>query len=253
MYHIPSRWIVPLMTVAVVPLAIGCSSNSTAGPSLSGNWHGFVALHNEFGVSLVSDSGVVVTVSNNGHTGPSTVSSGDGSYALTDMHTGTYTLAYSGDGIGTFLRPEIAFVGGGTQFLGTQNLSTASTGTVTALTAQPSVSGDTLEITGSIAAPPTGLSRDVRLFFGATSAVSAAPATYAVSALYKTTKGALSISVTDTALASVRAAFGASTPAYVVAYGDSFFANSYVDTTTGNTVYPNVSPTPSNVVAFIVP
>jgi hypothetical protein len=252
MYHISSRWAAPLLMVAV-SLAIGCSSNSSAGPSLSGSWHGFVALHDEFGVPLVSDSGVVITVASNGHTGPSTVSSGDGSYTLDDMHTGTYTLAYSGDGIGTFLRPEIAFVGGGTQFLGSQNLSTASTGTVTALTAQPSVTGDTLEVTGSIAAPPAGLSREVRLFFGTSSAVSAAPATYTVSALFKTTKGTLSISVTDTTLANIRAAFGASTPAYVVAYGDSFFANAYVDTTTGNTVYPNVSPTPSNVVAFIVP
>ncbi len=39
----------------------------------------------------------------------------------------------------------------------------------------------------------------------------------------------------------------------VVGYGDSFFTDSYVDTATGNTVYPNVGATPSSVVAFIVP
>jgi len=253
MDHMTRRWFAPVAAIAVLPIVIGCSSNSSSGPSLEGSWHGFVAMHDEFGVPLTSDSGVIVTISNNGHAGPSTVSSADGGFTLADLHTGTYTLTYTGDGIGPFLRPEIAFVGGGTQFLGTQNLSTVSAGTVSALTAQPSATGDTLEITGAIAAPPTGLSRFVRLFFGGATSVSAAPTNYSVSTSFKVTKGVLDLSVTDTALASIRAAFGSGNPAYVVGYGDSFFTDSYVDTATGNTVYPNVSTTPSNVVAFIVP
>ena len=97
---------------ATIASAVACSSDS-AGPSLSGSWHGFVVMHNEFGVPLTSDSGVVVTLSNNGHAGPSTVSSANGSYTFDGVHTGAYTLAYSGDAMGTFLRPEVAFVGGG--------------------------------------------------------------------------------------------------------------------------------------------
>jgi hypothetical protein len=95
---------------ATIASAVACSSDS-AGPSLSGSWHGFVVMHNEFGVPLTSDSGVVVTLSNNGHAGPSTVSSANGSYTFDGVHTGAYTLAYSGDAMGTFLRPEVAFVG----------------------------------------------------------------------------------------------------------------------------------------------
>jgi hypothetical protein len=93
----------------------------------------------------------------------------------------------------------------------------------------------------------------VRLFFGSDTTVSAAPSAYMVSTSFKTTNGILSVVITDTTLASLRSAFGEGSPAFVVGYGDSFFTNSYVDTATGNTVYPNVSATPSNVVAFIVP
>jgi hypothetical protein len=247
-----SRRLVAFGVFALMAAAVACSSDS-AGPSLSGSWHGFVVMHDEFGVPLTSDSGVVVTLSNNGHAGPSTVSGTAGSYTIGSVHTGAYTLAYSGDGMGTFLRPEVAFVGGGTQFLGVENFSTASAGIVTSLAAAASASHDTLRVTGSIPPPPAGLSRLVRLFFGSATTVSSAPAAYTVSTSFKTTNGVLSVAITDTALANLRAAFGEGSPAYVVGYGDSFFTDSYVDTATGNTVYPNVSATPSNVVAFIVP
>lgn len=252
MHHRMSRRLVAFGMCAFTAVAVACSSDSD-GPSLIGSWHGFVVMHDEFGVPLTSDSGVVVTLSNNGHAGPSTVSSAAGSYTLEGVHTGTYTLAYSGDGMGTFLRPEVAFVGGGTQFLGIEDFSEASAGIVTSLTASGSAGHDTLRVTGSIAAPPAGLQRAVRLFFGPATTVSAAPNAYTVSTSFKTTSGAFSVVMTDTALANLRTAFGEGSPAYVVGYGDSFFTNSYADTATGNTVYPNVSATPSNVVAFIVP
>jgi hypothetical protein len=210
-------------------------------------------MHDEFGVPLTTDSGVVVTLSNNGHTGPSTITSASGSYIFQSVHTGTYTVGYSGDGIGTFLRPEITFVGGGTQFLGIENLSAASSGSVTALTAAGAAGHDTLRVTGTITAPPAGLSRLVRLFFGPDSSVSASPSHYTVSASAKTTTTHISFVITDTALANLRSTFGEGSRAFVTGYGDSFFTDSYVDTATGNTVYPNVSVTPSNVVAFVVP
>ena len=253
MRHMPVSWATPLSLVAAAMVAAGCTSNTTDGPTLTGDWHGYVALHDEYGVPLASDTGVLVTAVNNGHTGPSVVSSGDGSYDLAGLHTGTYTLVYSGAGTGIFLRPEVGFIGGGTQFLGVQNLSTASTGTVTGLTAAPDISGDAVDITAAIGPPPTGLTRYVRLFFGAANTVSSAPASYRVSLLSRNTTGALSISVADTALAGLRTAFGSGNPAYVVGYGDSAFPDSYADTATGNTIYPNVSTSPSNTVAFVVP
>jgi hypothetical protein len=252
MHHRMAKRLAAFGVFWLMTAAVACSTDS-AGPSLSGSWHGFVVMHDEFGVPLTSDSGVVVTLSNNGHAGPSTVSSASGSYAFDAVHTGAYTLAYSGNGMGTFLRPEVAFIGGGTQFLGIENFSTASTGTVTSLAAAGAAGHDTLRVTGSIAPPPPGLSRLVRLFFGSTTNVSAAPSAYTLSTSSKTSNGNLSVVITDTALANLRTAFGEGSPAYVVGYGDSFFTNSYVDTATGNPVYPNVSATPSNVVAFIVP
>ena len=44
-----------------------------------------------------------------------------------------------------------AFVGGGTQFLGVENFSTASTGTVTSLAATGIAGHDTLRVTGATA------------------------------------------------------------------------------------------------------
>jgi hypothetical protein len=245
-----ARWTLGLMGVAV--LGAACSSNSTSGPDLSGDWHGYVALHDEYGVPLATNAGVTVASYNGSSAGPSGTSAGDGSFTLSSLHTGVYTLSYSSASIGTFLRPQIAFVGGGTQFLGLQNLSNISTGVVTNLLATPSASGDTLVVTGTQPAPPVGYSRLVRLFYGTAATVSSSPALYTVTAEYKTTKFPFTIAVTATDLAAIRAAFGVGSTAYVVAYGDSFYPNSYVDTTSGNTVFPNVSP-PSNVVTFVVP
>jgi hypothetical protein len=247
-----ARRAVAVAVSAVVVVGAACSNNSTSGPNLTGEWRGYVALHDEYGVPLSTNAGTAVASFTGGSAGPTGTSAADGSFTLSTMHTGVYTLTYSGTGMGTFLRPEIAFVGGGTQFLGLQNLSTTSTGVVTSLLATPSVSGDTLVVTGTQVAPPVGYSRLVRLFYGSAATVSEAPATYVVTAEYKTTKFPFTIAVTATDLAAVRTALGAGNTAYVVAYGDSFYPNSYVDTTTGNTVYPNVSMA-SNVVTFVVP
>jgi hypothetical protein len=249
MRQITARWAVAMGALATV--AVACSSNSTSGPSLSGDWHGYAVLHDEYGVPLATSSGVTVASFNGGNAGPTAMSAADGSFSLTNMHTGVYTLSYSATGIGEFLRPQIAYVGGGTQFLGLQNLSNSSTGVVTSLVATPSATGDTLVVTGSQVAPPAGYSRLVRLFYGSASAVSSAPSSYILTAEYKTTRFPFTIAVTATDLAAVRAALGVGNTGYVVAYGDSFYPNSYVDTTTGNTVYPNVSAV-SNVATFVV-
>ena len=54
-------------------------------------------------------------------------------------------------------------------------------------------------------------------------------------------------------LAGLQHAFASGSTVNAVAYGDSFYNNSYTDTTTGKTVYPNVSATASNVVSFVMP
>jgi hypothetical protein len=246
-----TRWTVVSLAAAAAVVA-ACTASTSSEPPLTGNWHGYVALHNEYGVPM-SDVGVTVTAYSDGIAKAVANSTIDGSYTLINLRTGVYTLTYAGAGIGEFVRPELGFTGGGTQFLGTSNLSTPSTGVVTSLVVTPSASGDTLIVTGTQVLPPPGFSRLVRLFYDSTASVSSGPASYALSAVYKTTRFPFRIEVTATDLAAVRAVFGSGKTAYVVAYGDSFYPNSYVDTTTGNTVYPNVTATPSNVVSFVVP
>jgi hypothetical protein len=250
MRQMTARWTLGLAAVAMIGVA--CSSNSTSGPSLSGEWHGYAILHDQYGVPMPTNSGVTVASFNAGQAGPSATSAGDGSFTITNLHTGVYTLTYNASGIGEFLRPQIGFLGGGTQFLGSQNLSTVSTGVVTSLAATPTASGDTVVVTGSQVAPPTGYARLVRLFYSSSATVTSAPASYVLTAEYRVTKFPFTINITATDLAALRAAFGTGNTAYLIAYGDSFYPNSYVDTTTGNTVYPNVSAA-SNVVSFVVP
>jgi len=247
-------------TIAVVatPLCavIACSSTGPAGPSLTGTWVGTVALHDEYGAPLASDSGVVVSTS------PLAISSATdaaGNFALGGLKTGIYSLTYAGPGFGTYQRPQIAFVGGGTQDAGLTNLSKQATSVVTNAAITPSASGDTLVLTGTITAPPPAVQRYYRVFYAAANTVSSAVGSYAITGPstgaigYHTGSATIRTVITDVDLQALRNTFAAGSTVYAIVYGDSYYENSYTDPVSGMTVYPNVSTTPSAVVSFTMP
>ena len=238
----------------------GCSGDTgpqgPAGPALTGAWTGFVSLHDEYGGPLASDSGVTVTASPGSST---SVTSHDGSYTLSNLKTGVYTVTFAGTGMGTFIRDAGQFVGGGTVVLATINFSQQSTGIIQNLAFAFNAAQDTLFATGTVNAPAvTGYPRYIRLFYSGAASVGPAVANYTVTGpvagtAYRVTHTTFSIAITGADLAGLQHAFTSGSTVNAVAYGDSFYNNSYTDTTTGKVVYPNVGPTASNVVQFVMP
>jgi hypothetical protein len=246
--------ILALFTIA------GCSGSTgpqgPAGPALTGSWTGFVAMHDEYGGPLASDSGVTVTAQPGAST---SVTSTDGAYTLANLKTGIYTVTFAGPGMGTYIRDAGQFVGGGTVVLASLNLGQQSTGVVTNLAFTFSTLQDTLYATGTVSAPSVpGFARYIRLFYSGSASVGPQVANYTVvgpvaGTAYRVTNTNFRIVITGADLAGLQHAFAAGATVNAVAYGDSFYNNSYTDTTTGKTVYPNVAATASNVVQFTMP
>ena len=245
-----------LVTFAVAGCSGGTGPQGPAGPALSGAWTGFVSLHDEYGGPLASDSGVTVSASPGGS---SSITIGDGSYTLSNLKTGIYTVTFSGPGMGTFIRDAGQFVGGGTVYLATINFSQQSTGVITNLALTFNAAQDTLFATGMVNVPAvTGYPRYIRLFYSGSASVGPAVANYTLTGpvagtAYRVVHTTFSIGITGADLAGLKHAFASGATVNAVAYGDSFYNNAYTDTTTGKTVYPNVGPTASNVVQFVMP
>ena len=246
--------------VLVAFAAAGCSGDAgpqgPAGPALTGAWTGFVSLHDEYGGPLASDSGITVTASPESST---SVTSADGGYTLANLKTGVYTVTFTGQGMGTFIRDAGQFVGGGNVVLATINFSQQSTGVINSLALAFNAAQDTLFATGTVNVPAvTGYPRYIRLFYSGSASVGPAVANYTVTGpvagtAYRVTHTNFSIAITGADLAGLQHAFASGSTVNAVAYGDSFYNNSYTDTTTGKVVYPNVSATASNVVQFVMP
>lgn len=240
-----------LVAASVVGICVACSgSQGPAGPMLTGSRAGVVYLFDQFGGAMSSDSGMTVTANPGG---VNSVSNSAGQYTLPGLKTGVYTIGFSASGFGTFLQPRVGFVGGGTTQVAPVNLAQKSTATISGLSATPNVAGDSIIVAGTIDAPPAGVTRSVRLFFSTSSTPSASVGAYTVTTV-KTGFAAspFTYRLTGADIESLRNNFSSGSTVNVVAYGDSFYENSYEDSTTGQTVYPNVS-APSNVASFTMP
>jgi hypothetical protein len=241
-----------LATTAVVVLS---ACKGPAGPPLSGSWSGFLYLHDEYGAPLVSDSDITVTLL---PTTDTSITGAAGAYSFSTIDVGVYTLRYSGPGIGTYIAANQQFVGGGTVNIPGVNLGQISTGVIAGFAMTPSASGDTILATGSISAPPAGVSRYVRLFYSSASNVGAGLGAWTVTgpasgSPYGVSTAAFTIPVTGQDLLLLRRAFASGKTVNVIAYAESYFENSYTDATTGKPVFPNVSAKPSNVTTFVMP
>jgi hypothetical protein len=248
---VSNRWLIVVLSgVSIGTLAACTGSQGPAGPVLTGNRAGVVYLYDQFGGALDSNSGITVVAN------PGTITSitnAAGQYTLNNLKTGVYTISFTGTGFGTFLQPRAAFVGGGTTQVAAINMAEQSTAAINGLVATPSATRDTIVLTGMINAPPAGVTRNIRLFFSESATPSAAVGSYTLT----TIKGgfnatAFTYRLTGADIESLRNNFPATSTVYVVAYGDSFYENSYVDSTSGQTVYPNVS-SPSNITSFTMP
>lgn len=239
----------------IAAIAVG-ACKGPAGPALQGSWSGFLYLYDEFGAPLANDSGVTVKLLPPGDT---SVTGPAGAYSFTTINVGVYSLGYAGQGIGPTIQGPQQFVGGGTINIPGLNLSKQSTGVVTGFAVRANATGDTLFATGTIQAPPVGVSRYVRLFYTSTTA-SPSATTWTVTGPtafgafpYAVSTAAFTIAVTGQDLLALKSAFASGTKVNAVAYGDSYFENSYTDVQTGKPIFPNVSNTKSNLTTFVMP
>lgn len=242
-----------IWVVLAAGLIAGC--RGPTGPAIHGTWSGYVHLFNEFGIPLASDSGMtVIALPFADQSTTNTI----GAFGFSDIPTGTYTLQFLMTGVGTYAIQEVQFVGGGTIDIPLINLSQASVGVITGFAATLNAAGDTLVATGTITAPPAGVSRYVRLFYSLANTVGSNTTLWTVTGPvtghpYPVSSSAFTIPITGTDIQALRNAFPSGSVVNVIAYGESYYENSYTDGDTGRPVFPNVCSIPSNVVTFTMP
>jgi hypothetical protein len=252
------KGLVRRLSLFAIACACVAGCRGPAGPAITGNWSGFLYLHDEYGAPLANDSGVTVALTPSS-TIDTSVTAGAGSYGFTSVTVGVYSLQYTAPGMGTYIVANQQFVGGGTVNIPGLNLGMKSAGTITGLAMTVNPTHDTIYVTGSIGAPPAGVSRYVRLFYGSTSGVTSAPGAWTATGPstgdhpYAVSTAAFTIPITGQDLLALEAVFGSGKTVNAVAYGESYYENSYPDQTTGKPHFPNVAPTASNTTTVVLP
>ena len=234
-------------------LATGCQKDTPTPttPVVTGPLTGFVQVDDENGAAL-DRSGVSVSLDN---TSPKLTATTDaaGKFAFDNVPAGTYNLTFARSGLGTFRRLSVAHLGGpDPTFLPNVTLAQVS-GTVvsTLASAGPAANGNLMLQT--TAANPNGATQlRVAVYVAATTGVTAANGTLlGVYAVNTTATGAQGIVVRTADLRSAGIAAGAT--AYAVAYGAPVTNPSYVDPSTGRTLYADLNGTASPTLTFVAP
>jgi len=221
-----------------ISLLISCNSSNDPVPvPTSGNITGSVLLFDE-GSGSISPSGMKVTVENLVPE-KSAVTDNAGKFTITEVPFQTYTLVYEKTGFGVFKKPALAHQNPSTPITDIPSLGQLSTTSVTALTATRS--GRTIET--AVTTSPAGNNanrRYVRFFFGDTPTTSSTNYK-AFSPVYVVQDAPYTRVFTEAELTQ----FGLtlSGTVYVRAYGDSFFSNSYVDSQSKKSIFPNLNAT----------
>lgn len=213
------------------------SDNPTPAPNSTIAYKGAVNVVDEFGVSQADRSYVTVTVTD---TNPNwfvrTDANGAFTMLLGTLSAGTHPLRYSFPGYGTYLKPGTATSDAP---LPTVTLSQLTT---THLTLVAAKSGANYVIQGSVIERPTSAQpRRFRLFLTRSFAPAPPPAVatayyLSVAGTPDVTTGTFTVGLTAGDLTA--AGFRLGDDILVYGAGDNPAASTYVDATTGKTVYP---------------
>ncbi len=243
----------PSLLIALMP---GCDSlkgpEGPPGPVLTGDLVGYAYLRNIDGRSPNDYSGITVTAEG---TGVSAVTSADGRWVLSSLRTGTYTLAFSKSLYGSPKYIGFQFVGGEPTWFGSMYVYLVPMCTVTGFSA--TVSSGNVNLSGSLAGSVPVSYLSIRFFMGATASVSSDPSTYVKTVNYISYISSTTFALTVTLSSLLTSSFSSGQTVYLVAYTENAYASgssaSYPDLPTGRNWYPNLNPTPSNVVSIVVP
>jgi hypothetical protein len=236
-----------------------------AGGNLTGSIVGFVNPIDEFSRPQTK-SGVTVTLENATPT-ITTTTDANGRYELTNVKSGTYNIAYSKAGYGTYKVQGYPHAGGDQPaFLYSRDLiglSATTVPTVTVGAVQPPNSSSGINdyavpVAATLANPNLASSQSnyslyALIFVGSSAGVTSSTGTYMGSFSYFPGQTSYPFYLSRAYLN--QRGFTTGSTAYAVLYGaPSFYSDyGYTDLVTGRGIYTSLNTTPSRVVSFIVP
>ena len=244
-------------------------ATGSTGPNLSGNLVGFVSLYDAAGAKILTSSslkGDSVTLTNNATNAVMKVATDStGKYMFSNITTGNYNLSYSKTGFGTLLASDVQFTGGGNLFRNAA-LSQIPAITVTTFAAKDSTTnptiraGDTIvksekyiALSGTI--PATTGGSEIIIYVSNPGGISASNSLTNFSNYYTIAvkPGATTYSLLVPTSDLYDLNFTSGNTAYFEAYviGASTGSSSYVDLSTGKTVFTAINPTGASANAQI--
>jgi hypothetical protein len=172
-----------------------------------------------------------------------------GDFVLTQVAFGTYNLVYEKEGYGTFKKFGVEHKDGKTFIPETASLGEVSTTKVTVLEAAVE-GGNVLVSVTTDPAGSLGNKRFVRYFLSTDPGVSDEKYTY-YSGVILFENNPVRLVLTPDFLEGE--GFASGQTVYVKAYGDSVFANEYLDPDLNRWVFPNLNMNAADAVSFVVP
>ncbi len=210
-----------------------------------GSITGKVRLADEFGI-IAEKHGEVTATTNTGKGG---LTIDNGSYLIYGLKDGTFDLTISKYGYGNYKRYGIPVTNfANTELNGIDTIGKVSTTIITGLIVTFNQTDSTWSFDCNVSpVPDVDHPRGIRLFFSKNSSVNATDYEYSpVNKWMATTASGAINGITNANL--LMNGFNKGDTVYVVAYGESFYSNVYIDPNSQKKVYPNVNvERPSNV------
>jgi hypothetical protein len=234
-------------------LLTSCNKKGDPGPTgpagsfLSGDLIGYCYIGNHYGPPI-NNSGITVTAEGSG---VSASTDSAGRFVLYGLHTGTYTIAFSKSGYGTWKSQGFQFIGGGQTYFGLANIFELPNYNVTHINVSTELIGY-IDFKGSISDSTSGPYVNGLLFFGNSPDVSSDPKHYISSYSFNSVSQKLNFQFDMPTYYLSNYGFNRGQTLYVIAYSENA-GNPYLDLSTGRYIYPTLGTSPSNVTSFIIP
>lgn len=241
---------IKILFLNLLIVSVGCSNddNTPATPA-SGSISGEVMLYDEGTVNLGGEGMTIIVQDSDPQIMATTNSLGQ--FTLENVPFGTHTLSYEKEGYGTFKRFEVELTADNSPLSleDTPSLGQLSTTAVVEITAE--VEGDEVTLfVGTDPAGNVGNIRYVRFFLRDRENVSDERYGY-FSETIAAGNNPVEFNLTRSQLESL--GFAQGSEVYVIAYGDSFWSNDYLDPNESIFVFPNLNPSTVAPITFEVP
>ncbi len=238
------------INICLILLTVSCQKEEDPNAPKQGSMTGKVRLADEFG-NLLADHGQMIITSTNDLKGNTNE---NGSFLLYGLDDGIHDITFSKVGFGSYKRFSIPVTNPGNTVLeGIDTLGQLSTTIITNLSSTYNAPDSSYSFTCSISPTPDQVQkRGIRLFFSASTNVSSEEFSYTPGHKWMGTSATGTIDgIRKTDLTNN--GFNRGDTVYVIAYGESFYSNTYVDPINNKKIFPNINLAhPSNSTFLVV-